>query len=160
MRTHGGVTRFGPVSFAKRIEKQMDGAERLSDYEHCSYCGSITIDDALKGLSTPGVRYSGCDWKYGWPHKFYLNLPCEPHRHCVSGTSHMGKMSDLKYQTRTTIHTNFYSEHLLDATPEQIKLWNEVAKPHLGIGFEIVNDKLHYSAPYAGYQTGGVVSAP
>lgn len=28
----------------------------------CTYCGSLTIDDAINALETPGTRYSGSDW--------------------------------------------------------------------------------------------------
>lgn len=39
----------------------------------CSYCGSIGVAAAIQLLKTSGTTYSGADWKYGWPHKFYLN---------------------------------------------------------------------------------------
>lgn len=51
-------------------------------YEHdgiktCSYCGSISVEDAIKFLKQPGTQFSGSDWKYGWPHKFYIE-PVNP----------------------------------------------------------------------------------
>lgn len=41
----------------------------------CSYCGSITPQLAMALLKDPGTGFSGSDWKYGWPHKFYLTVP-------------------------------------------------------------------------------------
>lgn len=41
--------------------------------EHCSYCGSIRSQKVMELLRTPGTSFSGSDWKYGWPHKFYLD---------------------------------------------------------------------------------------
>jgi hypothetical protein len=43
----------------------------------CNYCGSITVADAIKFLKQPGTHFSGSDWKYGWPHKFYIE-PANP----------------------------------------------------------------------------------
>ena len=45
--------------------------------EHCSYCGSVSPAEAIKFLKQPGTRFSGSDWKYGWPHKFYIE-PVNP----------------------------------------------------------------------------------
>lgn len=33
---------------------------------------SLSIQEAINLLKTPGTRFSGSDWKYGWPHKFYI----------------------------------------------------------------------------------------
>jgi hypothetical protein len=43
--------------------------------KHCSYCGSISVADAIRFLKTPGTRFSGADQKYGWPHKVYIEPP-------------------------------------------------------------------------------------
>lgn len=51
------------------------GVEEPSGYHRCSYCGSIPIYEAIDVLGTTGARFSGSDWKYGWPHKFYLDAP-------------------------------------------------------------------------------------
>ncbi len=39
----------------------------------CPYCGSLSVEDVIRLLKTPGTSYSCADWKYGWPHKFYIN---------------------------------------------------------------------------------------
>lgn len=44
---------------------------------HCDYCGSISVEDAIKYLKQPKTHFSGSDWKYGWPHKFYIE-PINP----------------------------------------------------------------------------------
>ncbi len=54
---------------------------------HCSYCGSLSVQDAIRFLKQPGTRFSGSDWKYGWPHKFYIE-PVNPDvRPCWQGAS-------------------------------------------------------------------------
>lgn len=50
-------------------------AKRDDKIEHCSYCGSISVADAIKFLKMHGTRFSGSDWKYGYPHKFYIEPP-------------------------------------------------------------------------------------
>jgi hypothetical protein len=43
--------------------------------KQCSYCGSISVADAIRFLKTSGTRFSGADQKYGFPHKFYIEPP-------------------------------------------------------------------------------------
>lgn len=43
----------------------------------CDYCGSISVEDAIRFLKAPGTQFSGSDQKYGWPHKYYLE-PVNP----------------------------------------------------------------------------------
>jgi len=40
----------------------------------CTYCGGIHPED-LVTLLNEGVRLQNTDWKYGWPHKFYVIGP-------------------------------------------------------------------------------------
>lgn len=132
-----------------------------NDRDTCSYCGSITIDDAIKAMETPGVEYSGSDWKYGWPHKFYFEIPCEPYERIVGSSWENGKRTDERAICDKR-HYKFYSRHLIDATPEQIERWNRVAAPLLGVRFELgAEGDLKYSAPPAnsfyGFQVHGVV---
>lgn len=42
-------------------------------FRTCSYCGSMHPEDLLAALQA-GSRLGGSDWKYGWPHKFYIDV--------------------------------------------------------------------------------------
>ena len=42
---------------------------------HCSYCGSIHFDDFYKTLKNKDFRIELADMKYGYAHKFYLDIP-------------------------------------------------------------------------------------
>lgn len=99
----------------------------------CSYCGSMSPADATKALMTPGTHYSGSDWKYGWPHKFYIESN--------------GK------------HGKFYSVHLLDSSPEEFAAFNTAAANTIGVRFSVhpENGRLGYVAPLVGFQTWGNV---
>ena len=46
-------------------------------FRSCAYCGSMHPEDLYNLLTTnPDVTLGGADWKYGWPHKFYVeNIP-------------------------------------------------------------------------------------
>ena len=45
---------------------------RGEHFRRCSYCGSIHPDDLA---AEPSWRASWADRKYGWPHKFYVDIP-------------------------------------------------------------------------------------
>jgi hypothetical protein len=104
----------------------------------CSYCGSISVAEAIRLLEADGTRYSGSDWKYGWPHKFYIsNKSLNPHA------------------------IKFYNDHLIDATNEELKRFDELSKKYFGISFQkSAEGKLQYAAPrtdsFYGYQRWGV----
>ncbi len=107
---------------------ETSGFEIRSDgLSHCKFCGSIDIDTAIRLLETAGVRYSGADWKYGFPHKFYL------------GT------------------VKFYTNHAAHATADQLSRWNDLADQTVGVRLEIGEGGLMYRALSDGYQAAGVV---
>jgi hypothetical protein len=158
MKAHEGavssVFKLGPIEFISRPDRDTDGTIRENPRLHCSYCGSITVEDVIKAFQTKGVEWSGSDWKYGWPHKFYIRFPIEPQRRC---TSHGPKEDDYGYSMVKWEDCKFYADHLLDATPEQIAEWNSIVKPITRIGFEMEDGRLKYSAPYHGWQGDGTI---
>lgn len=140
--------------------RQGDGTFIPDLHETCTWCGSLSVDGVLKAFQTPGTQYSGSDWKYGWPHKFYIEIPCEPYRHIIS-SHYDGKGSTThEYGMSSSRHHKFYAVHLQDATPEQLEQWNQIAGPLVGVRFEMspVFGTLRFITPCHGYQTHGVVS--
>jgi hypothetical protein len=162
MKAHQDVYRHGPfklipLEFRIREVTELDGVKKTERFPTCSYCGSLSIEAVLQAFQTAGMEWSGSDWKYGWPHKFYLEIPCEPMMACVS----RGPDPDqFGYARRTKEHFKFYSEHLIDATPEQLEEWNRVVMPITKIRFVIGSDgELRYSSPCHGYQGHGTIAA-
>ncbi len=122
-------------------------------FRTCSYCGCIHPEDLLKlfegvepklgyyqtGQDKQGVtqgeyygnnpHMAGSDWKYGYPHKFYLHGP----------TIKSGK---------------WYNDHLMDQgyLPERWQTLVELLEAHAGIRFSMKEGNLMYTAPYSGYQ--------
>ena len=93
-----------------KFEKRDDGMQ------HCTWCGSLTVVDATRLLNTPGERFSGSDWKYGYPHKFYLG----------------------------NAHNKFYTKHLSGATPDEFEAFAKAALKLLGIRFSVDEKGVKY----------------
>jgi hypothetical protein len=68
---------------------QIRGAEH---FRRCSYCGSLHPAD----LAAAGGRVDWADQKYGWPHKFYIDVPNrDPEAvHCVG--SYRGPLDQMR----------------------------------------------------------------
>lgn len=58
----------GPFAESARAKP---GHVTYQPYRDCSFCGSIHAEDLLTALKG-GAIMRGSDWKYGWPHKFYV----------------------------------------------------------------------------------------
>jgi hypothetical protein len=73
--TDGGVFAYGvPVWREPQLQREPYG----EPFRSCSYCGSVHPEDLLAFL-TAGATLHGADWKYGWPHKFYVEGIPNPH---------------------------------------------------------------------------------
>lgn len=95
--------------------------------ETCSFCGSVTPELLLRWLSS-GNGASGTDWKYGWPHKFYVN-------------SDNGQ------------HWKFYTEHIGDIDDEVLSPLLDQIDQVLGVHFEFDTlGRLNFKAPAFGHQ--------
>jgi hypothetical protein len=106
-------------------------------YRSCGYCGSIHPEDLLK-LLAEGAKLSGSDWKYGYPHKFYMT------------------------RDQPRLFGKFYSEHFLDVgfSAEKLAELTAAIERHGGIRFEVERlsptapGRLKYRAPCHGFQAG------
>lgn len=54
------------------VFKYRTSCHEITGDQRCEYCGSLSVDSAIKLLRIPTTHFSGADWKYGWPHKFYI----------------------------------------------------------------------------------------
>jgi hypothetical protein len=97
-------------------------------WRHCSYCRSIHPGDLLTALAR-GATLGGSDWKYGWPHKFYVEK---------AGPGAV----------------KWYNTHLEDTGygAEALAALLAALEQHAGIRFELRPEGLWYSAPYHGFQ--------
>lgn len=61
---HGEADRWGGWSWRD--------PSRGEHFRRCSYCGGVNPDDLA---AEPVWRADWADFKYGWPHKFYVDIP-------------------------------------------------------------------------------------
>jgi hypothetical protein len=107
-----------------------------------------------------GAKVTGSDWKYGWPHKFYVQVPnpVPDMEFIASSRCEYGKPDVHTYGTRQFLHGKWYNEHLYDENlPPEI--WDALAEQSR-IRFQLAEKDgkpcLRYKAPYAGYQRTGM----
>jgi hypothetical protein len=126
----------------------------------CSHCNSISIADAIRLLKTPGTRFSGSDWKYGWPHKFYIE-PLNPDADKIVevGAQYDHGVRTPIMGTRKFLHFKFYNTHLTGATPEEFLEFSLLSEQVFGIRWDKDEKGIKYSCPrtksFYGYQRSG-----
>jgi hypothetical protein len=130
-------------------------------YRTCSYCGSMHPEDLLAAL-TQGARLGGSDWKYGFPHKFYVyDIPSpDPTGDYVISASYStdvdgNERREYQYGKRPTLISKFYTQHLEDQgyDDEALTLLLETLTRHSGITWKRNDEgRIVYQAPYHGYQ--------
>jgi hypothetical protein len=129
----------------------------------CSYCGCMHPEYLIEALKN-GATLGGSDWKYGWPHKFYVTVPNPEPEQLFTLVSCSYDPKDPAYEKindrewvqrgkRETLTGKWYNIHLLDdGVPEELF---EVLFEHSNIKFEVEDMGLKYSAPRQGYQVHG-----
>jgi hypothetical protein len=132
---------------------------RKDGFKHCGYCGSMDPVELAELIEKGEATLHGSDWKYGYPHKFYVDIPNPNAGQIVQIGSKCYYQGD-KYIDEPImgpdseyLHLKFYTEHLRlidDASFEKVA---PIISKACGITF--IRDDiglLKYSAPYAGYQ--------
>lgn len=135
---------------------------QVATFRTCGYCGSIHPEDLTLALEAGVASLHGADWKYGWPHKFYVEgMPNQfTGEQCVTGTiTRDGKTEDILGKPSRHIFTKWYNEHLLDAGygVEEHKRLLDLIADKARIRFEVVADvvegrRLRYDAPHFNFQ--------
>lgn len=124
-----------------------DHAHVSTFYRTCGYCGSLHPEDLLEAHRDGRiVTLGGSDWKYGFPHKFYVDLKNpEPDRVFNVG-SRAAKQDKL--------FGKFYTEHLGDQgiDDEAFAAIAAVLQELGGIEFSRDEKGVKYKAPHHGYQ--------
>jgi hypothetical protein len=127
-------------------------------FRTCSYCGSIHPED-LFGFLQQGAELFGADWKYGWPHKFYVERipnPLAGKTVQIGARSYPGSTKTEAIMGKAPPFTpaKWYNRHLLDQGYSEdalAALLSALGKS--GITFAVnENGRISYRAPYAGYQ--------
>lgn len=140
-------------------------------YRSCSYCGCIHPEDLYQLLQNEaGVNLGGSDWKYGWPHKFYVDGIPNPRVGVTYTIWTYGGQGDeyqeytrydgtkgfrKPYGTRSappTQQAKWYNQHLDELERPTFEVFSKLLDERTGVRFFYEDGKLKYQAPYQGYQ--------
>lgn len=143
-------------------------------FRTCSYCGSIHPEDLLKLANENVAVLTGSDWKYGWPHKFYVDNipnPANGQMRCSGGFGggagqeleelkkkypdltnwrgnvRVGWEADRMSKAPPHTHAKWYNEHLLELNPDAFAAMTSMLLTKTGIAFKLKGDRLAYVAP-------------
>ena len=148
---HDRKPRYGNLA----IEWRDDGT--------CSYCGSLSPEKLLGYLSSETTRLSGSDWKYGWPHKFYITAVNPDADKLVQvGTESVWHGEEHIVTPiighRETLNLKWYNEHLGDDGYDDEAMRKLLFALTTHSGIEWIRDEkgIRYKAPYHGYQRTGL----
>lgn len=132
-----------------------DGYGDREGFKCCDYCGSMDPVELADLIKNGKAKMSGSDWKYGWPHKFYVDV-VNPHPDKIvekSSTWQGGVCIKQEMGPQGPIlHMKFYSEHLDLLDDETFAKVAPIISEACGITWEKKDGKLYYRAPYHNYQ--------
>lgn len=137
-----------------------DGYGDREGFKCCGYCGSMDPVELAELIEAGKAIMSGSDWKYGYPHKFYVDVVNpHPEKQVIKCSS---SIWDEKEQKRVetveygpqgnTLHMKFYSNHLTLIDKETFAKVAPIISKACGIIWEMGDDGVCYRAPYFGYQ--------
>ena len=140
------------------------GGGPFRPYRTCDYCGSMHPEDLIKAIEG-GATVGGSDWKYGWPHKFYISHI--PHDYEEVPVSFGGRYDAKGYTPEPPrpmgkSNGKWYNEHLKDKgfDKETFDYLTLLLGRLAGIVFHLTEEgKLIYSSPGYGYQAMGYTLA-
>jgi hypothetical protein len=148
-----------------------NGGPYYYDWRTCSFCGSIHPEDLLRVLLA-GAHMHGADWKYGWPHKFYLddvpNKIAGEVRRTGGVYTHGNSVEDVSKQypdannwrhkegdrwegdlispAPATAPAKWYNEHLLDLDEVAFGPVAQAILAHTGVEFKMIDGRLKFFA--------------
>lgn len=105
---------FRMTAYSWRVDKTRGG------FRYCPWNGSMHPEDLLKVLKE-GARLDMADWKYGWPHKYYVEGVPDPEAgKIVKIGSSLKRVGDvitdepIMGPKSKTLFLKFYTVHLND----------------------------------------------
>ena len=151
---------FGSCETATmEVYKNQPDEPYVDGMKHCGYCGSLDPKELADAIEQGNAVMHGADWKYGWPHKFYVDVP-----NIVAGnivklggryyTNDKGERVEEPFMepAPAKCHCKFYSQHLALLDEETFDKVAPIISAACGIEFTRRNGKLYYKAPYHNYQ--------
>lgn len=153
------------AQWSEAVKADIPNGVEYNRLRSCDYCGSMHPSDVAAAIKA-GAEGSFASFKYGWPHKVYLEAVPNPHAgikqrvgssNCpidgfekvvkpifseITGERVDDYVEWVLYQDAPAqTHGKFYTEHLLDATPEE----RAIIEEHLNTRFEFKNGGVEWS---------------
>jgi hypothetical protein len=118
-------------------------------YRRCSGCGSIHPQDLLAFLREDGVTLETADWKYGYPHKIYVEGIANPlhGKKVIIGSRHQnGKSFVVVGDAPKHTWAKFYVIHLRDLEEETFAPLTKLLEQKVRIKFTRDEKGLRYQS--------------
>lgn len=123
---------FFKHNFAWREPRGENDGPYHEEYRSCNYCGSMHPEDLLDAIEA-GATITMADWKYGWPHKFYVDFDNpKAGEQCVTG-SRDGQPT--MGTAPSTITAKWYNIHLEDLDTDEFRVLAELLYVKTGVRF-------------------------
>jgi hypothetical protein len=127
---------------------------------YCNWCGSLHPEDLANLIEKREARMHGADWKYGWPHKFYVDVknPTPDKEVLKSYCSYVDEsgvrqIGQEEYGPQGEwLYAKFYSNHLQMLDDETFNKVAPIISEACGIKWVKDEKGLKYCAPYHNYQ--------
>jgi hypothetical protein len=120
-----------------------DGGPYAYTYRTCNYCGSMHPEDLAKALEA-GAEIDMADWKYGWPHKFYVMVPNpKAGQECRIGSSGQ-ENTPIMGKAPATVHAKWYNEHMAEMEPAAFERVSNLIFARTAIKFSMVGGRLMF----------------
>lgn len=120
----------------------------------CSFCGSGHPADVVRALAA-GAKFCAADWKYGWPHKFYLDgiqNPIAGQQIIVGSKSNGRNVEYIRGRALPKTHGKWYNIHLRDLDAEDFAELAGLIRSMTGIQFDRQENGIKYVAVGHGRQ--------
>lgn len=144
-----------PCSCEESLNKS--GYGDREGFKACGYCGSMDPVELSELIEAGKATMSGSDWKYGWPHKFYVDV-VNPHPDKIvekSSTWQGGVCLNRETGPQgPKLHFKFYANHLGLLDDETFAKVAPIISGACGIKWERDEGGLRYTAPCHNYQHG------
>lgn len=155
IKAHEHDRRFLPDPIVWRPPREYDGGTQKEEHRTCSYCGSINPEDLISMLESGKATLHGADWKYGWPHKFYIKYQNPiAGQDCRIGIRYLGggQQQEIRGPASKLGHAKWYNKHLLDLSDEMFEKISRLLYQATNIKFLKDEKGIKYQAPHFDYQ--------
>lgn len=158
--TGGGVFRYGQPTWREPRPGDASEGPYGQPFRTCSYCGGMHPLDLLAAIKA-GATLDVADWKYGWPHKVYVEgvpNPLAGQRVVMGSNTEGGVTTPIWGDAPRHAHGKFYNTHLADLDDAELAELAALMEPMTGVVWAFLDDNGTRRLGWRGHRPpGGVV---